>query len=144
MKKFKVTVNGETYEVLVEEIGEGNAPAVAPAPKVVDNPAPAAVHNPAPAPVKNNPAPAAAPAAKPAAPAPANGGAGVVRAPMPGNILRLPVAEGSAVKRGQTVLVLEAMKMENEIMAAKDGVVRQIYVATGQSVNTGDPMFNLE
>ena len=123
--KYKVTLNGRTYEVEVEA---GKAmlldeyAAVAPA-------APAAA-----APV------AAAPVAAPAA-APAVTGAGeAVTAPMPGNILKVNVNVGDAVKEGQVLVVLEAMKMENEIMAPKDGTVAQVVVAKGASVNTGDAL----
>jgi pyruvate carboxylase subunit B len=63
---------------------------------------------------------------------------------MPGNILSVKVKEGEKVKAGQLLLVLEAMKMENEIVAPQDGVVKRIYIAAGQSVNTGDPLIALE
>ena len=126
--KYKVTLNGRTYEVEVEA---GKAmllaeyEAVAPA-------APAAV---AAAPV------AAAPAAPAAAAAPAVTGAGeAVNAPMPGNILKVNVKTGDAVKAGQVLVVLEAMKMENEILAPKDGTVTQVLVSRGASVDTGAPM----
>ena len=119
--KYKVTLNGRTYEVEVEA---GKAmlldeyEAIAPA-------APAA----APAPV------AAAPAA---APAPVAGEA--VTAPMPGNILKVNVTAGQAVKEGELLVVLEAMKMENEIFAPKAGTVAAVNVTKGQSVDTGATM----
>ena len=125
--KYKVTLNGRTYEVEVEA---GKAmlldeyEAIAPA-------APAA------APVA---APAAAPAAAaPAAPAaPAVTGAGeAVAAPMPGNILKVNVTAGQAVKEGDLLVVLEAMKMENEIFAPKNGTVTQVLVQKGSTVDTG-------
>jgi len=126
--KYKVTLNGRTYEVEVEA---GKAmlldeyEAIAPA-------APAA---PAAAPVA---APAAAPAA---AAAPAVTGAGEpVNAPMPGTILKVNVTQGQAVKAGTLLCVLEAMKMENEIMAPKDGTVTQVVVTKGASVNIGDAL----
>jgi len=124
MKKFNITVNGQAYEVEVEELG--GAPSVAPALKV----APVAAA-PAPAPKAAAPAPAAAPV-------PA--GAATVSAPMPGKILSVAVKPGDAVKRGQVLLILEAMKMQNEIMAPGDGKVADVRVAAGQSVNTGDVM----
>ena len=124
MKKFNITVNGQAYEVEVEEVG--GAVSAAPAPKAA--PAPAA----APAP-KAAPAPAAAPAPKAA-------GAATVSAPMPGKIMSVAVKPGDAVKRGQVLLILEAMKMQNEIMAPGDGKVADVRVAAGQSVNTGDVM----
>ena len=124
--KYKVTLNGRTYEVEVEAgkaILLDEYEAVAPA-------APAA----APA--------AAAPAAAPAAPAaPAVTGSGEpVNAPMPGNILKVNVAAGQAVKAGTVLVVLEAMKMENEIMAPKDGTVTQVLVQKGSTVDTGAPL----
>ena len=126
--KYKVTLNGRTYEVEVEA---GKAmlldeyEAIAPA-------APAA------APVAAAAAPAA-PAAAPAAPA-VTGAGDAVTAPMPGTILKVNVQNGQAVKAGQVLVVLEAMKMENEIMAPKDGTVTQVVVSKGASVDTGAPL----
>ena len=123
--KYKVTLNGRTYEVEVEA---GKAmllseyEAVAPAPAA----APAAPAAAAPA----------APAAAPAAPA-VTGSGEAVNAPMPGNILKVNVKVGDAVKSGTVLVVLEAMKMENEIMAPKDGTVTQILVSKGSTVDTG-------
>ena len=117
MKKFNITVNGQAYEVEVEEVG--GAVSAAPAPKAA-------------------PAPAAAPAPKAAAAVPA--GAATVSAPMPGKIMSVAVKPGDTVKRGQVLLILEAMKMQNEIMAPGDGKVADVRVAAGQSVNTGDVM----
>lgn len=127
--KYKVTLNGRTYEVEVEA---GQAmlldeyEAIAPA-------APAA----APA-----PAAAAAPAAAPAAAAaPVVTGAGEpVLSPMPGTILKVNVTAGQAVKNGDVLCILEAMKMENEIMASKDGTVTQVLVSKGSAVDTGAPL----
>ena len=124
--KYKVTLKGRTYEVEVEA-GEAilldEYEAIAPS-------APAA----APA--------AAAPAAAPAAPAaPVVTGAGEpVNAPMPGNILKVNVTAGQAVKSGDVLCILEAMKMENEIMAPKDGTVTQVLVSKGNTVDTGAPL----
>ena len=126
--KYKVTLNGRTYELEVEA---GKAmlldeyEAIAPA-------APAA------APVAAAAAPAA-PAAAPAAPA-VTGAGDAVTAPMPGTILKVNVQNGQAVKAGQVLVVLEAMKMENEIMAPKDGTVTQVVVSKGASVDTGAPL----
>lgn len=124
MKKFKITVNGKAYEVEVEEMG--GTPVAAPAP------APAA---PAPAP--------AAPAAPASTPAPAVGGpipdgAITVKAPMPGKISALKAEAGKAVKRGDIILVLEAMKMQNDITATADGTLHEIRVNPGDNVKTGD------
>ena len=124
--KYKVTLNGRTYEVEVEA---GKAMLLAEYEAVVPS---------APAPVAE--APAAAPAA-PVAAAPAAAvslAAGeTVSAPMPGTILKVNVTEGQSVKAGDVLCVLEAMKMENEIKAPKDGKVAQIVAAKGANVDTG-------
>ena len=126
--KYKVTLNGRTYEVEVEA---GKAmlldeyEAIAPAPAAVAAPVAAA--------------PAAAPAAPAAAPA-VTGSGEAVSAPMPGTILKVNVTSGQAVKAGQVLVVLEAMKMENEIMAPKDGTVTAVAVQKGASVDTGAPL----
>jgi len=134
MKKFNITVNGKAYEVEVEEVGGAtySAPVARPAVQAAPAPAPVAVAAPAPqAPA----APKAAPAAK-AAPT----GGETTYSPMPGTILDIKVKEGDAIKSGQVLLILEAMKMENEIMAPKDGVVLSIQVDKGASVNAGDAL----
>ena len=134
--KYKVTLNGRTYEIEVEagkamciDEYEAYAPAAAPAAPVA---APAAA-----APAAAAPA-AAAPAAAPAV-APVAGGE-TVAAPMPGTILKVNVQPGQAVKAGEVLIVLEAMKMENEIMAPKAGTVAQVLVSRGANVDTGAPM----
>ena len=127
--KYKVTLNNKTYEVEVEA-GEAmlvdEYEAYAPA---------------APAPVAAA-APAAAPAAAaPAAPAGAALAAGeVMKSPMPGNILKINVSNGQKVNEGDVLLILEAMKMENEVVATKAGTVAQIVVAKGAVVETGAPL----
>ena len=127
--KYKVTLNNKTYEVEVES-GEAmlvdEYEAYAPA---------------APAPIAAA-APAAAPAAAaPAAPAGAALAAGeVVKSPMPGNILKINVSNGQKVNEGDVLLILEAMKMENEVVATKAGTVAQIVVAKGAVVETGAPL----
>lgn len=134
--KYKVTLNNRTYEVEVEEgkamlIDEYEAYAPA-------APAPVAAAPVAAAPVAA--APAAAPAA-PAAPAGAALAAGeVVKSPMPGNILKINVAQGQKINEGDVLIVLEAMKMENEIVATKSGTVAQIVTAKGAVVETGAPL----
>ena len=128
MRKFIVNVNGNSYEVEVEEVG-----AVASAAPVA-TPAPTA----APAPVA---APAAAPApAAPKAAAPAGGTS--VNAPMPGNVLDIKVANGASVKKGDVLIILEAMKMENEIVAPCDGVIT-VVATKGSTVNSGDVLATL-
>jgi len=131
MNRYKVTVNGTAYDVLVEDMG-GTQAAYAPVAQPVPAAVPAAAPQPAPAPVAA-PIPAPVPAA---APAPA--GASVVEAPMPGKILKLSVAVGASVASGDVLLILEAMKMENEISAPVSGTVREIRAREGDSVNTGD------
>ena len=128
--KYKVTLNGRTYEVEVEA---GKAMCVA----EYEAYAPAAA--PVAAPVAAAPA-AAAPAAAPAAAGVTVSGGESVNAPMPGNILKVNVSVGQTVKAGQVLVVLEAMKMENEIMAPKAGTVAQVLVQKGSTVNTGDTM----
>jgi len=116
MKTYNITVNGVTYVVDVEEVG-----AVASAPVAA-------------------PAPAAAPAAPKAAPtapkAQGKTGSVVVKAPMPGNIMKVNVKAGDAVKKGDVLCILEAMKMENEIFAPVDGTVASVDVAQGATVAT--------
>ena len=124
MKNYKITVNGTTYDVAVEEIGGTAAPAAAPAAAPVVTPA--------------------APAAAPAAPA-ASGSKGsvVVSAPMPGKILGVKTQVGSSVKKGDVLVVLEAMKMENEIVAPEDGTVASVDVTVGAQVESGDTLVTL-
>lgn len=123
--KYKVTLNNRVYEVEVE-MGQAmlidEYDAVAPAPAA----APAA--------------PAAAPAAPAPAPAAALASGEVVKAPMPGNILKINIAPGQKVEEGDVLIVLEAMKMENEIVATKAGTVAQVAVSKGAVVETGTPL----
>ena len=125
MSKYKITLNGKDYEMEVELLSDGEAvKAQAKAPSS---------------------APKAAPApAAPKAPAPVTGGAGSVNSPMPGTILKVNLNEGDSVKAGQAVVVLEAMKMENDITAPKDGVVKTVAVAQGQTVAAGEFLFEVE
>lgn len=126
--KYKVTLNGKTYEVEVEH---GKA-------VLLDEYEALAPAQAAPAPVA---APAAVPAAAPAPAAPVNLAAGeTVSSPMPGNIIRIDVKQGDSVKAGQILVILEAMKMENEIVAPKDGTVAQVVTSKGSVVDTGAPL----
>lgn len=120
MKNLKITVNGVAYDVQVEEVGEG---AVFSAPA-----APAA--------------PAAAPAPAPKA-APAATGGEPVNSPMPGTVLDIKVKVGDTVKSGDTLIVLEAMKMENAIVAPKDAKVVAVHVTKGQTVESGGALVSL-
>ena len=121
---YVVTINDKEYEVEVE-VGKANIlkTTVITAPVAA---APAAIISQQPVPVS------AAPAAVLAS------GSGVVKAPMPGTILDIKVQPGTAVKKGEVLLILEAMKMENEILASSDGIVMQVIVAKNASVSTGD------
>ena len=126
MRKFIVNVNGTSYEVEVEEVGASSSAPVMAAPSPVA--APAAT-------------PAVAPAAAPAA-APAPAGGTPVKAPMPGNVLDIKVSNGQAVKKGDLLVILEAMKMENEIFAPQDGTVT-VVASKGSTVNSGDVLVTL-
>ena len=119
MKAYKVTVNGNVYEIVLEIIDKAD--------------------------IKTPAAPVAAPApAAPAAPvAPASAGATTITAPMPGTILKVNVANGQAVKKGDVLMILEAMKMENEIMAPADGTVSSVNVNAGASVEAGATLCTL-
>ena len=111
MKRYTITVNGTAYDVTVDE-ADGSA-----------------------APVAAAPAPKAAP--KKAAPAPAAAGSASINAPMPGTIVDVKVKVGDKVANGTVVAVLEAMKMENDIVADRDGVIASVNVAKGDAVETG-------
>ena len=119
MSKYKITINGKEYEMDVE-LMDGSAPAV----KV---------------PVQAKPV--SAPAAPKAAPVAA---AGATVSPMPGTILKVNVKEGDTVKAGDSVVILEAMKMENDITAPKDGVVKKLFVNEKQTVAKGEALFEVE
>lgn len=123
IKNYKITVNGKSYDVTVED---GTAQPQA---------------QPAPAQAIGQPEPRKAPETQVSAePKAAEKISGAVEAPMPGKILKVLVAEGDTVKAGQLVVILEAMKMENEIFATADGTVQKIVCKTGASVSTGDAL----
>ena len=142
--KYEVTLNGKTYEIEVEEgkaivLDERTAaPAPAAPTAAAPAPAPAAPTAAAPAPAPAAPAPAAA------APAAAPAGSGTpINAPLPGTILSVNVSNGQPVKKGEVLLIIEAMKMENEIMAPSDGTVTSVAVSKGQAVESGMPLVYL-
>ena len=122
MSKYRITLNSEVYEMEVELIEEGSAPTKTDAVPAVRSTEPYAAQK---------------------APAQAEGASadGTVVSPMPGTVVRLMAAQGDKVSKGQPILVLEAMKMENEITAVKDGVLSELRVAEGQTVAGGEMLF---
>ncbi len=133
MKKYNITVNGTVYEVEVEEVAAGTAPADKPAAAV---PVRQAAPVPA-APVKeekNSSAPAVQGAS----------GKTKITAPMPGNILKVNVTPGQKIKKGDVMCLLEAMKMENEIVAPSDGTVVSVHARQGTGVQTGELLFTID
>ena len=134
LRKFKINVDGTEYKVEMEEIG-------APVPTPADAVAPVAA--PAPAPVAAAPAPAAEAVSAPAADAVTPAGDDAQLAPMPGKILDIKLAVGSTVAKNDVVLILEAMKMENEIVAESAGTITGIHVNKGDMVNPGDALFTI-
>ncbi len=135
MKYYTITVNGNTYDVTVEEGArtvQSAAPVAAPVAKPAAAPAPA-------------PAPKAAETPAPAASAAPSGSTGSIKvsSPMPGKIVSVKAAAGQAVKKGDVLLILEAMKMENEIVCPQDGTVASINVSAGQTVEAGNLLATL-
>lgn len=145
MSKFKFTINGKNYEVTVTDKDTNLADVE------VNGTSYTVQYEPqtpvASAPVrKAAPAPAAAAAAAPASaptPAPAAAGAGAIVAPLPGTVTNVAVSVGASVKRGDLLLVMEAMKMENDIRSDRDGVIKSVYVAAGKTVMQGDPLVEI-
>ena len=135
MSKYKITLNGKSYEIEVEALAEGEAKS--PSSKAPDTAASATKAAPAAASAAKAPA-AAAPSA------PVSGGAGAVNAPMPGTILRVNKNVGDQVNAGEAVVVLEAMKMENDINSAKAGVIKSLFVKQGDTVAAGQVLFEVE
>jgi len=123
MKMFRVVVNGNEYEVGIEELQKENTAQ------------PAEIRT---APLPRPDKPTTTPKQERAKPSTISGTGENIVAPMPGTILRVEVSPGKSVKKGDTLLILEAMKMENEILAPHDCVVKQLYVTQGASVNAGD------
>ena len=123
MKSYTITVNGTAYEVTVEENGNAAAPVAAAAPKAAA------------------PAPKAAPAAAPKAAAPAAGAASVkVSAAVPGKVVKIVASVGQSVKAGDSVVIVESMKMEIPVVAPQDGTIASIDVAEGAAVENGDTL----
>jgi biotin carboxyl carrier protein len=133
MRKFIVNVNGNSYEVEVEEVGgvASVQPAVPQAAKQAAAPSPAPVQQKAPEAAAEAPAPKVQ----------GTEGSGKMVAPMPGTILDVKVNAGDTVKKGDLVMILEAMKMENELLAPQDAVIASVNVTKGQQVNSGDLLF---
>jgi biotin carboxyl carrier protein len=130
MRKFKITVNGNIYHVEVEEEGVSNSRR-----EIRTAAAPVA----APAPVS----PVVTPPAAPVAASPMHREGHTVTAPLPGKITFVDVKPGQQVKRNDEIMILEAMKMENPIMAPEDGVIMAVHVKTGQAVQGGDPLYTI-
>lgn len=133
-KTFRIVIDGVEYHVDVEELSSGNTGTAAPAPRSA--PAPVVSSAPAPKPAPSAPA---APAAKPV-----TAGGEAVLAPLQGKIWQVPVNSGDSVKAGDTLVVIEAMKMENEIVAPHDAVVGEIHVKKGDAVKSGDLLVSLQ
>lgn len=129
MSKYRITLDGKTYEMDVELIGTNGA-----------------VQQPVKTKTKAAPVTSSAPAVPSAKPAakPAEAGSGTVLAPMPGTILKVLKADGDQVKAGEVVLILEAMKMENEILAPVDGTVASLNLSAGGTVAGGDVLFEVK
>ncbi|MGO3350082.1 MAG: acetyl-CoA carboxylase biotin carboxyl carrier protein subunit [Lacticaseibacillus paracasei] len=128
LRKFKIKIDGKTYLVEMEEIG--GAPAAQPAPAAPATPA-------------ATPTPATPAAPAPAAPVAPTGEGEVVTAPMPGTVTKILVKDGDAVTENQPLMILEAMKMENEIVAPKAGTIGQVFATLNQNVNSGDNLISI-
>ncbi len=123
MKKYRITVNGNEYDVEVEELVEG----------AVSTPNAAT----------STPKPVSKPVQKKESPSTGNAGTTKISSPMPGKILQVKASAGTAIKKGQVILILEAMKMENEIVAPEDGTIASINVTVGQTVEAGELLASL-
>lgn len=135
MRKFNITVNGNTYAVEVEEILENQDPSDPPVKKFSEREAKETL-KPEP-PVSKVEKKESGSKSEPSV-------SGGIKAPMPGTISDVKVTQGQNVKKGEVLLILEAMKMENELMSPKDGVVKSVHVAKGDSVNTADVLVVIE
>lgn len=128
--RYRVRINGKEYEVEIEEIGMET---VVRSVSRTSSPVPGVLA----------PAPATAPTASAPKPSSVSSGDGLIKAPIPGKVLKILVTEGDRVSEGQTLIIFEAMKMENEIKAPVSGVVKKIYVSEGANFNTGDPLIEI-
>lgn len=152
LRSFRITVNGKTYDVTVEEAGGGPVSVGTP---VFSSTVPVQAASAVPASSAGSPSASASPSAAPilspantpahpsSAVSPGTLGAGVIKAPIPGTVNSIKVTENQTVAKGDVVLLLEAMKMENEICAQADGIITRIFVQTGTMVNTGDPLLDI-
>jgi glutaconyl-CoA/methylmalonyl-CoA decarboxylase subunit gamma len=136
VKIFKVNVDGQEYTVKVEELAEP----LNKVPSAAGSTANAKVYSPTPVKTQGSEKRKEEPADKPR---PASGGGFSVKAPMPGSIIEVKVKEGDTVNEGDVLLVLEAMKMENELTAPQSGNVSEVLVKKGDTVNSGDPLITL-
>jgi len=128
--RYRVRINGKEYEVEIEEIG-------------METVVRSVSRTSSPVPGVPAPAPATAPTASAPKPSSVSSGDGLIKAPIPGKVLKILVTEGDRVSEGQTLIIFEAMKMENEIKAPVSGVVKKIYVSEGANFNTGDPLIEI-
>ena len=133
---FRITVNGKAFEVGVEQT-TGTQPVVQSVSQVAATPAPVAQRS-----VVVPPSPPAVP--RPAPSARVGGASNLMKSPLPGKVLKVFAAPGKAFKRGDTLLIIEAMKMENEILAPRDCVVAEVHVEANQSVKTGESLLRME
>jgi len=134
MKRYRITVNGQSYDVQVEELGGAAAPTA---------PAASSAQAPRPSTGTSTSTSTGAQASASAVPSVASTGAATIKAPMPGTLMTYKVAVGQEVRKGEVVLILEAMKMENEIVAPVDGKVRALGPAEGASVAAGEVLLEL-
>ena len=132
-RKFRITIEGESYEVEVEEIGEARPGASVSSTKVSP-----VTPGAAPAPAKTAPAPVAKP------PPAKIAGEEVVTAPMPGTIISIRVKGGDAVKAGDVLLILESMKIQNEIRAPREGKIKEVFISEGKYVRRREPLIAIE